>query len=126
MSAARAARGVSRAVTARFLYRPTYRRLPRRRILGVVARRKDWDAHVAEGELVARTPSFQAMREHVLQAAQPRATDTAADPGAGTGLLTLALADRVESVWAIDRSPAPPAARPTVRTSRPASTGAAR
>jgi len=53
---------------------------------------------------VARTPSFQAIRERVIHASDPRATDTVADLGAGTGLLTLALAERVRSVWAIDRS----------------------
>ena len=66
--------------------------------------RKDWDAHVADGELVARTPSFQAMRAHVIEAADPRATDTVADLGAGTGLLTLGLAEHVDTVWAIDSS----------------------
>ena len=53
---------------------------------------------------MARTPSFQAIRERVIADGDPRATDTVADLGAGTGLLTLGLADRVETVWAIDRS----------------------
>jgi ubiquinone/menaquinone biosynthesis C-methylase UbiE len=44
------------------------------------------------------------MRAHVIAAGDPRATDTVADLGAGTGLLTLGLAERVDTVWAIDRS----------------------
>ncbi len=67
---------------------------------------KNWDRHVCDAEEVARLPGFQDLRDRILAAAEPAAGDTVADIGAGTGLLALALADRVRSVWAIDISPA--------------------
>ena len=67
-------------------------------------RAKDWDAHVADDELLARSASFQAMRERVVAACDPHPGDAVADLGAGTGLLSLALAGCVSSVWSIDRS----------------------
>ena len=67
---------------------------------------KNWDRHVSDAEEIARLPGFQDLRERILAAADPGAGDTVADIGAGTGLLTLAIADRVRSVWAIDISPA--------------------
>lgn len=67
---------------------------------------KDWDAHVLQAEEVARLPGFQGLRDRIVDKAQPRRADRVVDVGAGTGLLTLALADRVAEVWAIDISPA--------------------
>ncbi len=66
--------------------------------------RKDWDAHVGDAELVARTAALRAVRDRIVEIAEPSPSDVAADLGSGTGLLSLALADRVGAVWAIDRS----------------------
>lgn len=66
---------------------------------------KDWDRYVVEAEDVARREGFRDLRDRILELATPRPTDSALDVGAGTGLLTLALADTVERVWAIDISP---------------------
>lgn len=67
---------------------------------------KDWDQHVLEAEELARTDGFQDLRDEIIRRAQPRPDDVAVDVGAGTGLLTLALAPRVAKVWAIDISAA--------------------
>jgi SAM-dependent methyltransferase len=67
---------------------------------------KDWDAHVADAELLARSPAFQALRDRIVELGHPRPEDRVLDVGAGTGLLTLAVAPRVAHVWAIDISPA--------------------
>lgn len=67
---------------------------------------KDWDRHVVHAETLARRSEFQALRDRLLELASPSPDETAVDVGSGTGLLTLALADRVERVWAIDISPA--------------------
>lgn len=66
---------------------------------------KNWDEHVAHAEEVARTPGFAQMRAEVLAALGPAAGQVVVDLGAGTGLLTLALAGEAEHVWAIDISP---------------------
>jgi ubiquinone/menaquinone biosynthesis C-methylase UbiE len=65
---------------------------------------KDWDQHVVEAEEVARTPGFRALRDRIIERAEPRPGEIAVDVGAGTGLLTLALAEVVERVWSIDIS----------------------
>jgi ubiquinone/menaquinone biosynthesis C-methylase UbiE len=67
---------------------------------------KDWDRHVVDAEELARTVGFQRLRDEILRVARPGGEDVAVDVGAGTGLLTLALAPAVEKVWAIDVSSA--------------------
>ncbi|MEJ7797520.1 MAG: methyltransferase domain-containing protein [Solirubrobacteraceae bacterium] len=67
---------------------------------------KNWDRHVVDAEEVARGVGFQVLREKIVALAAPRAHDVVIDVGAGTGLLTLALARRVARVWAVDISPA--------------------
>lgn len=67
---------------------------------------KDWDQHVLQAEELARTEGFQRLRDRIVDLAALRPDDVAVDVGAGTGLLTLALAPAVEKVWAVDISPA--------------------
>lgn len=67
---------------------------------------KDWDKHVVHAEEVARTPGFLDLRDSILEHAEPLPGDRVLDVGAGTGLVTLALAPRVARVWALDISPA--------------------
>lgn len=65
---------------------------------------KDWDRYVVQAEEVARSKGFQKLRDDILERARPEANESAVDIGAGTGLLTLPLADRVSRVWAVDIS----------------------
>jgi len=55
---------------------------------------------------MAGNPGFLALRDRVLELARLRASDRLLDIGAGTGLLALAAAPRVERVFALDVSPA--------------------
>src|ERR1700730_14424514 len=67
---------------------------------------KDWDARVADAELIARTAGFGHLRDRIVELAEPQAEHTVVDVGSGTGLLSLAFAERAARVWAIDSSPA--------------------
>jgi ubiquinone/menaquinone biosynthesis C-methylase UbiE len=67
---------------------------------------KNWDRHVAHAEELSHTAGFEELRDMILEKAEPAADEQALDVGAGTGLLTLDLAKRVERVWAVDISPA--------------------
>jgi ubiquinone/menaquinone biosynthesis C-methylase UbiE len=64
----------------------------------------DWDGRVDAWEEVASSEAFQALRDAVCERAAPRSSDVVVDLGAGTGLLTLALAPDVEQVTALDIS----------------------
>lgn len=66
---------------------------------------KNWDEYVVQAEEVARGAGFQDLRDRILGLVRPSSSEAAVDIGAGTGLLTLALAPRVDSVCAIDISP---------------------
>lgn len=70
----------------------------------LISQGKDWDKHVVPAEDVARSEGFQDLRDRILELADPRGGDVAVDVGAGTGLLTLPLAERVEKVFAVDIS----------------------
>jgi ubiquinone/menaquinone biosynthesis C-methylase UbiE len=66
----------------------------------------NWDERVDAWEEVAATQAFRSLRQRILNAADPSPDDVAVDLGAGTGLLTIALARNVRQVVAIDISPA--------------------
>lgn len=63
-----------------------------------------WDERVETWEEVATSDAFLALRDRVVELAAPRPDDVVVDLGAGTGLLALALAPRVENVVAVDLS----------------------
>jgi ubiquinone/menaquinone biosynthesis C-methylase UbiE len=67
---------------------------------------KDWDRHVVAAEDVARGRGFQHLKSEIVRRAGTRRDDRVVDVGAGTGLLSLALAERVAHVYALDISPA--------------------
>lgn len=70
------------------------------------ANSRKWDARVADAERVARTPAFRDLRDRIVAFADPQAGHTVVDIGSGTGLLSLAFAERAARVWAVDSSPA--------------------
>ncbi|MHB1469171.1 MAG: class I SAM-dependent methyltransferase [Solirubrobacteraceae bacterium] len=65
---------------------------------------KNWDDFVEAAEEVARSAGFGALRARIVELANPQPGDVVVDVGSGTGLLTLAIADRAGRVWAIDSS----------------------
>ncbi len=67
---------------------------------------KNWDRHVEHAEQVARGAGFRALRDRIVALAAAEPGSVIVDVGCGTGLLTLALADGAERVWAIDSSAA--------------------
>jgi ubiquinone/menaquinone biosynthesis C-methylase UbiE len=67
---------------------------------------KNWDRHVEHAEEIARSEGFRALRDEIVARAEPRPTDRVLDVGAGTGLLTLPLAEQTARVWALDISSA--------------------
>jgi len=67
---------------------------------------KNWDAHVSDAELIARSAGFHQLRDRIIELAEPQPAHTVVDVGSGTGLLSLAFAVRTTRVWAVDSSPA--------------------
>jgi ubiquinone/menaquinone biosynthesis C-methylase UbiE len=72
----------------------------------VIAATKNWDDHVVHAEDIARGRGFQHLRDRIIELADASPGQQAVDIGAGTGLLTLPLAQRGVHVWAIDIAPA--------------------
>jgi ubiquinone/menaquinone biosynthesis C-methylase UbiE len=63
-----------------------------------------WDERVEAWEEVATSEPFLAIRDRVVELAEPHRDDRVVDLGAGTGLLSLALAPRVCEIVAVDSS----------------------
>jgi ubiquinone/menaquinone biosynthesis C-methylase UbiE len=63
-----------------------------------------WDERVEAWDEVAASEAFLAIRDRILELAEPLGHDRAVDLGAGTGLLSLALAPRVRELIAVDIS----------------------
>ncbi|HKC78214.1 MAG TPA: methyltransferase domain-containing protein [Gaiellaceae bacterium] len=63
-----------------------------------------WDERVEAWEEVATSDAFLAIRDRIIELAEPRKDDRVVDLGAGTGLVSLALAPRVREVVAVDIS----------------------
>lgn len=63
-----------------------------------------WDERVEAWEEVAASGAFLAIRDRIVELAEPRPDDLVVDLGAGTGLLALALAPRVQELVAVDIS----------------------
>lgn len=71
----------------------------------IPANTKNWDAHVSQAEIVARSPGFQHLRDRIIDLAEIQPDECVVDVGAGTGLLSLESARRGARVWAVDISP---------------------
>ena len=63
-----------------------------------------WNERVEAWDEVATSDAFLAIRDRIVELADPRREDRAVDLGAGTGLLALALAPRVADLAAVDIS----------------------
>lgn len=63
-----------------------------------------WDERVDAWEEVVTSDAFLAIRDRIVELAEPRREDCVVDLGAGTGLLALALAPRVAELVAVDIS----------------------
>ncbi len=63
-----------------------------------------WDERVEAWEEVAASEAFLAIRDRIVELSEPGRDDLVVDLGAGTGLLALALAPRVDELVAVDIS----------------------
>lgn len=63
-----------------------------------------WNERVEAWEEVAASGAFLAIRDRIVELAEPQSDDWVVDLGAGTGLLALALAPRVRELVAVDIS----------------------
>jgi ubiquinone/menaquinone biosynthesis C-methylase UbiE len=63
-----------------------------------------WDDRVEAWEEVVVGDAFLALRDRIIERAEPVAEDCVVDLGAGTGLVSLAVAPRVHEVAAVDIS----------------------
>ena len=63
-----------------------------------------WDDRVEAWEDVVASEAFLAIRDRIIERAAPNADDCVVDLGAGTGLVSLAVAPRVHEVAAVDIS----------------------
>jgi ubiquinone/menaquinone biosynthesis C-methylase UbiE len=63
-----------------------------------------WDERVETWDEVAASEAFLAIRDRVVELAEPHRDDVVVDLGAGTGLLALALAPHVRDLVAVDIS----------------------
>jgi ubiquinone/menaquinone biosynthesis C-methylase UbiE len=63
-----------------------------------------WDERVEAWEEIATSEAFLAIRDRLVELAEPRRADRVIDLGAGTGLPSLALAPRVRELVAVDIS----------------------
>ncbi|MCW2723543.1 MAG: Methyltransferase type 11 [Frankiales bacterium] len=69
--------------------------------------REVWDGRATEwSNTVQTTPGFAQVRDRILALAGPQTLDRCLDLGAGTGFLTLPLAEQTASVLAVDLSEA--------------------
>lgn len=68
---------------------------------------KQWDMRVAQWHThVTSTAGFERVLDRLINLASPQRKDSCLDLGAGTGFVTFALAPLVDSVLAVDISPA--------------------
>jgi ubiquinone/menaquinone biosynthesis C-methylase UbiE len=63
-----------------------------------------WDNRVEAWESVVASEAFLALRDRIVEMAEPTAADRVVDLGAGTGLVSLAVAPHVDEVAAVDIS----------------------
>jgi ubiquinone/menaquinone biosynthesis C-methylase UbiE len=63
-----------------------------------------WDNRVEAWEDVVASEAFLALRDRIVELAEPTADDCVVDLGAGTGLVSLAVAPHVHEVAAVDIS----------------------
>jgi ubiquinone/menaquinone biosynthesis C-methylase UbiE len=68
--------------------------------------RRRWERRVDVWEEVAASPAFRRLAATIVELAVPNERDRVVDLGAGTGLLSLALAPHAEAVVAVDHAPA--------------------
>lgn len=65
---------------------------------------KNGDQYVNNAEEIARSSGFRALKDQIVELAGDLNRPVVADVGSGTGLLTLALAEDAQRIWAIDIS----------------------